>query len=136
MNSTHLRIPARTYVHVLDARAHAYARARTRRAARIYAKTMLEDVESRQPVGPRLIGDSVTAYLQPTYLPVHVIATLLHIYLRSREQDAWEPREKPYDSLSFFLFFLSSLGNRSFFFFTLATRWRYVRYGLFPNCYS
>jgi len=41
-----------------------HVRTRRTRRARIYAKTMLEDVESRQPVGPRLIGDSVTAYLQ------------------------------------------------------------------------
>jgi len=43
---------------------HVHTCMRRTRRARIYVKTMLEDVESRQPVGPRLIGDSVTAYLQ------------------------------------------------------------------------
>lgn len=105
------------YVHVLDTRAHSYvnAHAHVGSSVYIYAKTMLEDVESRQPVGPCLIGDSVTAYLQPIYLPVHVIATLSHarahvyvyvsVYLQGWEQDAWESREKPYD---LFLFLFSS----------------------------
>lgn len=114
----------------------------------IYEKTMLKDVESRQPVGPCLIGDSVTAYLQPIYLPVHVIATLSHVRARAcicqciiagLRTGRLGIKRKTLRPLSFSLFFLSPLRNRSSFFLSLATRWRYAMemcYGSLPNYYS